>query len=176
MDKFLNVFIKVFLLLEKMILGISYALLAFMTSITFIQVVLRYVFNSGIRWVEEICCLCIVWYGFISIAFGVINKEHIAITSATKWLPANVKKWWDRFNHLLIGAYGLFMVIYGKRITALVMRQTLPATKFSYSIVYAAIPFAGILLVLFSLMVATGFVIRHPEITCFDEKIEWEVD
>ena len=176
MEQVRDVFLKVFVLVEKTILGISYALIAFMTGITFIQVILRYVFNSGIRWVEEVCCLCIVWYGFISIAFGVINKEHIAITSATKWLPKNVKKWWDRFNYLLIGAYGLFMVVYGKKITALVARQTLPATKFSYSVVYAAIPFAGVLLVIFSVMVATGFVERHSEVTCYDEKINWEDD
>ena len=176
MKKFSENFVKAFVIVEKLILGISYALLIFMTLITFTQVILRYVFNSGIRWVEEVCCLSIVWYGFISIAFGVINKEHIAITSATKWLPKPVKKYWDRFNYLLIGAYGAFMMIYGVKVTKLVVNQTLPATKFSYSFVYAAIPFAGALLLIFSLMVATGYVTKHPELTCSDEKIDWEED
>ena len=176
MKKFTEIFVKAFFILEKTILGISYALLAFMTVLTFTQVVLRYVFNSGIRWVEEVCCLCIVWYGFISIAFGIINKEHIAITSATKWVPKKIRKYWDRFNYLLIGAYGVFMLVYGVKITKLVQRQTLPATKFSYSVVYASIPVAGVLLVAFSLMVATGFIIKHPLLTCNDEEINWEDD
>ena len=176
MEKFTKTFLRCFVIVEKAILGISYALLSFMTLTTFVQVILRYFFNSGFRWVEEVCTLCIVWYGFISIAFGIINKEHISITAATRWLPKKVRKYWDRFNYLLVGAYGLFMVIYGSQITQLVVKQTLPATKWSYSIVYASIPFGGALLVIFSLMVATGFVVRHPVVTCLEEEIDWEAE
>lgn len=175
MQKLTDIFVNAFVLVEKTILYISYALLSFMTLLAFTQVILRYIFNSGIRWVEEVCCLCIVWYGFISIAFGVINKEHFSITLATHWFPKKVKRYWARIVYLLVGLYGLFMTVFGKRIIALVARQTLPATKFSYSIVYASIPFAGVLLMLFSLMVATGFVIKHPVVTCLEE-INWEDD
>ena len=172
----MKLFLKAFVFIEKIILYFSYALLAFMTLSTVVQVILRYCFNTGFTWVEEVATVCIVWYGFISIAFGVIGKEHIAIHSLTKWAPKAVRKWWDRFNYLLVGAYGVFMSVYGWRIMKFVVAQTLPATKWSYSIVYAALPFAGALLVIFSLMVATGFVVRHPVDMCTDEPVDWEED
>lgn len=166
-------YLRIFVGLEKMIIVFANILLLIMVLIIFLQVTLRYCFNSGIPWVEEIATICIVWYGFISIGFGILCKEHIAIHSITSWLPVKICDRIDRFDYILISLYGVFIMIYGTRLMKIVTSQTLPATKWSYSVVYASLPFAGGMFIVFALLVATGFVEKHPEVTCYsDDKQE----
>lgn len=63
-------------------------LLAFMTLLTFIQVVLRYVFNSGWVWSLEATTYSFAALVLIGMAYGVRTKAHIAVDVVTRRLPA----------------------------------------------------------------------------------------
>lgn len=67
-------------------------LLAFMTIITFIQVVLRYVFNSGWVWSLEATTYSFAWLVLIGMSYGVRTNAHIAVDLLTNKLPAKIKK------------------------------------------------------------------------------------
>lgn len=53
--------------------------LAIMTFLTFIQVVLRYVFNSGWVWSLEATTYTFAWLVLLGMAYGVRTKTHIAV-------------------------------------------------------------------------------------------------
>lgn len=161
--------VKAFALFQWTVEKFSNFLLVFMTIIVFLQVILRYFFDSGIPWVEEIALLCVVWYGFISMAFGLLCKEHIYIEAFTHWLPQPVRRWIDRINYLLIAGFGLFLAYYGLELCRYATRQTLPATKWPYTIVYASLPFAGILFAVYCILVATGAVEKYPQFKCRED-------
>lgn len=161
--------VKGFTLFQWVIEKFSNLLLIFMTVIVFLQVVLRYFFNTGIPWVEEIALLCVVWYGFISMAFGLLCKEHIYIEAFTHWLPQPVRRWIDRINYVLIAGFGLFLAYNGLELCRFAARQTLPATKWPYSIVYASLPFAGTLFAVYCVLVVAGAVEKHPQFKCQGE-------
>lgn len=63
-------------------------LLAGMTLLTFVQVVLRYVFNSGLLWALEGSTYMFAWLVLIGVSYGVRAHSHIGIDAAVKLLPA----------------------------------------------------------------------------------------
>lgn len=63
-------------------------LLAFMTLLTFIQVVLRYVFNSGWVWSLEATTYSFAALVLVGMSYGVRTRAHIAVDLVVGRLPA----------------------------------------------------------------------------------------
>jgi C4-dicarboxylate transporter DctQ subunit len=62
-------------------------LLAAMTLLTFIQVVLRYLFNAGLIWALEATGYMFVWLVLFGISYAVRVHAHIGIDVLVKTLP-----------------------------------------------------------------------------------------
>lgn len=58
--------------------------LGLMTVLTFVQVVLRYVFQSGLVWSLEATTYTFGWLVVIGMAYGVRTKAHIAVDLVTR--------------------------------------------------------------------------------------------
>jgi C4-dicarboxylate transporter DctQ subunit len=68
------------------------ALLAAMTLLTFIQVVLRYVFDSGLVWALEATVYMFGWLVLLGISGVVRTDGHIAVDMVTKHLGLTAQK------------------------------------------------------------------------------------
>jgi len=66
-------------------------LLAFMTLLTFVQVVLRYVFNSGWVWSLEATTYAFAALVLVGMSYGVRTKSHIAVDLVTRRLPPRMR-------------------------------------------------------------------------------------
>lgn len=64
---------------------ISLMLLA-MTALTFLQVVMRYVFNSGLSWALELTTVFFAVMIFVGISYGVRVGSHIGVDALVKML------------------------------------------------------------------------------------------
>ena len=53
--------------------------LAIAVTVIFIQVVMRYIFNSSLSWSEELARYLYIWQGWLGISFVERKKAHIAI-------------------------------------------------------------------------------------------------
>lgn len=73
--------------------GIMATLLAIMTLLTFIQVVLRYVFNSGWVWSLEATTYSFAWLVLLGMSYGVRTKSHIAVDLLTKKFPQPIRQY-----------------------------------------------------------------------------------
>ena len=62
--------------------------LAAMTLVTFLQVVLRYVFGTGFVWSLEVTQYLFAWLVLIGMSYGVRTQAHIAVDIVTRRLPA----------------------------------------------------------------------------------------
>ncbi len=58
-----------------------------MTALSFIQVVLRYVFNHGFSWSLEFTTVCFAIMIFIGISYGVRVGSHIGVDALVKLMP-----------------------------------------------------------------------------------------
>lgn len=72
--------------------GLIALLLAAMTVITFVQVVLRYVFNAGFVWALEATIYLFAWLVLLGMSYGVRVGAHIGIDLLVKQLPPRVYK------------------------------------------------------------------------------------
>jgi C4-dicarboxylate transporter, DctQ subunit len=68
------------------------ALLAAMTLVTFVQVVLRYVFDTGLIWALEATTYLFGWLVLMGIAFGIRTRSHIAVDLLSQRLSPAARK------------------------------------------------------------------------------------
>lgn len=68
------------------------AALAFMTVLTFIQVVLRYIFGTGLVWSLEATTYTFAWMVLIGVSYCVRERAHIAVDLVTDKLPPGPRR------------------------------------------------------------------------------------
>jgi C4-dicarboxylate transporter DctQ subunit len=66
--------------------------LAFMTLLTFIQVVLRYIFGTGWVWSLEATTYTFAWLVLIGMSYCVRERAHIAVDLLVSRLPAVIRR------------------------------------------------------------------------------------
>lgn len=66
---------------------ISFMLLA-MTALSFMQVVRRYIFNTGFSWTLELTMVFFAFMIFVGISYGVRVGAHIGVDALVNLLPA----------------------------------------------------------------------------------------
>ena len=81
------------LLLNRLEEGLMATLLALMTLLTFVQVVLRYAFNSGLVWSVEATTYSFAALVLIGMSYGVRTQTHIAVDLLTSRLPSRIKRY-----------------------------------------------------------------------------------
>ena len=67
-------------------------MLAAMTALTFLQVVLRYVFDSGLSWALEFTTLLFAVMIFAGVAYGVRVGAHIGVDALVRLLPSRGRR------------------------------------------------------------------------------------
>lgn len=139
-------------------------LLALMTLLTFIQVVLRYVFNSGWVWSLEATTYSFAALVLIGMSYGVRTHTHIAVDVLTKKLPQPVRHYVALLSVVLCLVYAGLM-LYGsgvlvERMSALGnMARDIPAPKWLLTLVMPL----GFALLAFRLLEAGWQVIRGKD-------------
>lgn len=78
-------------ILEYIEEGAMAILLAFMTLLTFLQVVLRYVFNTGLLWSLEATVYAFAALVLFGMSYGVRTKSHIAVDLVVSRLPPRLR-------------------------------------------------------------------------------------
>ena len=84
-------------------------LLAFTVTLSFVQVILRYFFNSGFAWVPEIVVFSFISMTLLGASTGIKNGVHIGVDVIVKLLPLKFQKFSDIFAKSCGAALCLFM-------------------------------------------------------------------
>ncbi|MCI2256807.1 TRAP transporter small permease [Domibacillus sp. PGB-M46] len=110
--------------------------LAVMVVLVFGNVVLRYLFNSGITWSEEMSRYLFIWLTFLGAIGAFKNKEHLGVDMLIKRLPNKMKRVVLVISDLLILAV-LFLVLDGSwKMTMINIDSKAPATGLPLAFVY----------------------------------------
>jgi C4-dicarboxylate transporter DctQ subunit len=75
--------------MEEWIIGL---MLAAMTALTFLQVVMRYVFNSGFSWALELTTVFFSFMIFVGISYGVRVGSHIGVDALVKMMGHTARR------------------------------------------------------------------------------------
>lgn len=79
-------------LLDRLEEGFMALALAVMTGLTFVQVVLRYAFHSGLVWSLEATSYTFAWLIVVGMAYGVRTQAHISVDLLTRRLPPRLQR------------------------------------------------------------------------------------
>jgi len=107
------------------------------------DVVSRSVFSNSIMWVQETSLLLIVWMTFLSMAIGSEKNLHIGIDLFYNKYPNRVKKVVNFINKVVVVVIGVFLGIYGWRLSMSTWKSTLAVTKLPAGMLYLMIPVGG---------------------------------
>lgn len=159
---------------HKIILAVAEIAEIAMLAILFFTVVLRYCFNTGIGWAEEVPRLMVILFSFIACAVGVRDHLHVSVTVIYSRLRSNkAKRALDILSDVSTLICGLILLVYGYRYTTRLMAVTgkLPMTGLPTWVQYLPAPLAGFVMVFDSVLFLTG--ILNPSDLLYSEK---EVD
>lgn len=165
--------------LHKIMLIIAQISILAMIAIVTLTVILRYCFNTGLSWAEEVPRLLVTVFAFMSCAIGVRDHMHVAVNAVYNRFPVGgkVRKFMDVLADVCVLLCGLFMLISGWQRTARLfsLPGVMPITGISVAWQYLPIPVAGFIMVFDSILFLTGvldpkdLLYSEPEIDYTDE-------
>ena len=137
--------------MADLLVKVAAAGLLVVTAIIGWQVFGRYILNSSPSWTEQASLLLMIWYVFLAAAAGVWERFHIRIEILEQsWTQANRRRLRIAI-HALVAMMGLALLAYGALLAWDVRVHVIPSLGISRAWAYVVIPFAGLLIALFSL-------------------------
>ena len=133
----------------------KYVLLA-VVFIVCADVVSRNVFRHSILWVQETSLLLIVWMTFLSMAIGAEKNLHIGIDLFYDKFPKPLQIFLTYLNKIIIIVIGIFLGIYGWKLSMSAWKSTLAVTKLPAGMLYLMIPVGGWAMAFFMLLDILG--------------------
>lgn len=127
-------------LLERITEWIMALMLAIMVGLVFSNVVLRYIFSSGIVAAEEIARLMFVWLVFLGATVALRHQRHLGLEILQSRLPFKVRRACAVISHLMI-LYALFLFVQGSWIQLLIGMETFSTVLRFPMAIYAAAGF-----------------------------------
>ncbi|NVK18908.1 MAG: TRAP transporter small permease [Methylocystaceae bacterium] len=91
--------------------GVLSFLLVTMTLLVFVEVVLRFGFNTGIHWAQEVTLHASAWFVLFGISYGVKVGAHIGVDAVIRLLSPELKRVFSIISVLLCLVYcGLILI------------------------------------------------------------------
>lgn len=144
MKYFIAVSKKIYLVSEILALF----LLSIIMSLLFIQVILRYGFNFGFPWVEELCRYMFIWMIFIGAGIGVKKGIHASMEVFTKFLSSGRYGFYQDLLNIVTLIFSTILLVIGIKFANGIGGQTASSIPISMFWVYVSAPVGGILMML----------------------------
>lgn len=79
--------------IEKAEKGVIVFLIAAMSLLSFMQVLLRIIFHSGIVWLDPLLRHCVLWAGFAGAALAARHSSHFALDLCSRFAPEKMRRY-----------------------------------------------------------------------------------
>jgi len=127
--------------------------LTFQLIIISVNVTLRYGFNSGISWMEEISSnVLMTAFTFLSMAIGVRLNSHINVNLFPKGTPQWITTVLLKLKHLVLTVIGFVLFYYGILLIMGIKGSIASVPSLPSSLQFVMIPLAGLLIIYDSIM------------------------
>lgn len=163
--------------IHKVLLIIADISLVAMVLILTYTVVLRYVFNTGLAWAEEVPRLLVTVFVFLACGMGVRDHVHMTVNIIYNRFEKD-GRWrhiFELFGDLCVLLCGLFMFLAGGQrvLRMLSLPGVLPMTGLPNWVQYVAVPIGGFVIVFDSLLFLFGVLGQHDTLYA-DQDIDYQ--
>ena len=162
--------------IHRILLVIAQVSLVAMVLILTYTVVLRYVFNTGVAWAEEVPRLLVTVFVFIACAMGVRDRLHLCVNVIYNRFRkgGGWRKAFEVIGDTAVLVCGLFMFFTGgnRVIRMMSLSGVQPMTGLPNWVQYIAVPIAGFVMVYDSILFLTG-VIKQDDLLFSEKEIDY---
>lgn len=147
-------------------------------AVIFIGVIMRYIFNDPISFVEEYSNYLIIWGTMFGAVVALRDNGHIRVDMVYRLFPPKMQKGIDIFANLAGLTFALFLFVYGTQGIFLdqysVYQMGLVSTGEGVSLwkVYMVMPFIGLLLAIRFIIRLIRVMQNKPESDTDEESID----
>lgn len=130
------------MLVKGLVRGMEWLLmsiLGLMVILVFGNVVLRYGFNSGIVFSEEVSRFLFVWMVFLGSVLMLRDNGHLGVHTLTKLMPLAGKKVCKFLSDLITFACCCLLTVGGWKVVMLNMPNIAPVSEISLGVVFTAV-------------------------------------
>ena len=131
-------------LLVRSLEWVLICILGFMVVLVFGNVVLRYGFNSGIMFSEEVSRFLFVWMVFLGSVLMLRDNGHLGVHTVTKLLPLAGKKFCKLLSDATTLACCVLLGIGAWKIIGINMANIAPISGIPLGVVYMACMFCSV--------------------------------
>ena len=142
---------RFFAQLERWLLPLLAALLAFITVGVFAQVVLRYLFSTSFLWGEELSLFAFIWCVYLGAAICSWRRTHFVFDMFAEVLTGRAAALQRLIANLAVLLITVMMLIEGWRFSQLSLQRMSPALGITLFIPTVVIPLSGALMFLATL-------------------------
>ncbi len=136
---------------SDLLIKLGAAGLVLMTAVIGWQVFGRFVLETSPSWSEQTAMVLMIWYVFLAAAAGVWERFHIRIELLERSFSPKGKRNLRIAIHALIAVFGVIFLVYGALLAWDVRVHVIPSLGISRLFAYLPIPFAGLLIIVFSI-------------------------
>lgn len=135
-------------------LFLTFCKLLFIASIciTSYVVFMRFVLSKTPRWGEQTILMCMVYMALISASLAIRTDKHLRVVLIQYVFPVSIRaramEVLHALSQVMIFLFSLFMIVYGYQFTQLMSRSVLSGIPIAKSWLYAAVPVAGVCMLL----------------------------
>lgn len=139
--------------IDKIISNVSIIVMVLLVICVIWQVFSRYILKSPSTITDEIARFSMIWVGLLGASYTVGLQKHLSIDLFTHRLSPKKKFISNIFINICIFIFSLTVMIFGGLTLVLNVYNTgqiSPSMQIPMSYIYIAIPFSGILMLLYS--------------------------
>jgi TRAP-type C4-dicarboxylate transport system permease small subunit len=141
---------------------LAIVLFLLMLVLVIASVVLRAA-GDPLIWGDELTRYLFVWVALLAWSIAARRKSHIAIYLFVEMLPRRVRFGLEMATHAAVVLFALIMVVQGVRMTIRNLDIETITLFFTFAVVYAAAPVAGVLVALETARQALDTVCAHMD-------------
>lgn len=130
--------------IEEFFCGASFL---FAALLLFINVVLRYVFRTGLGWAEEVIRYTIIWMSLIGMSVCIRKDEHSTVDFILTYVGDRGKKFFKIFSYFVCLVFCVFLFYYGVKSVRWLSQtgQITPALQIPMFVPYLSMPVGAFL-------------------------------
>ncbi len=141
--------------------AIVFFMMAVMTTLVFINVIARYMFNYSIIWAEEISQYLMIWIAYLGAGLALREGRHVALEILHDRLPPIMSR---RLRMILAGLVLAFLgtiTVLGFEFSLFVWNQETPVLNISLGIPTLAIPIGCLLFAVHLILMFRNYTERR---------------
>ncbi|MCQ1060805.1 TRAP transporter small permease [Photobacterium sp. ZSDE20] len=102
---------------------IACACIVTVSACVILQVILRYAFNTGLSWTEELASFAMVWAVYMGASLGIRERYHVRILAFVVLLPKKISTLFIALGDVILLLFCFFMITVGYEYLTLLWQQ-----------------------------------------------------